>query len=60
MNVVVVLEFHKGEQFIPVLLSLVDKDSKILFQFLVDQFNLSVTLRVVSCGSRQFDSKKLV
>ena len=60
MNVIVVLEFCKGEQFVPVVLPLVDKDTKVLFQFLVNSFRLSVTLRVVSGGSCQFNSKESV
>src|SRR5277367_2783830 len=60
MDVIVVLEFRKGEQFIPVILPLDNKDSKVLLQFMIDSFRLAVTLRMVSGGSRQFNSKKSV
>src|SRR5277367_2769699 len=60
MDVIVVLEFRKGEQFIPVILLLINKDSKVLLQFLIDSLRLSVTLRVVSGGSRQFNCKESV
>ena len=42
--VVVVLELGKWQQFLPVILSLVDKQSKILLELLVDMFSLSVAL----------------
>src|SRR5277367_1832367 len=40
--------------------ALVNKDSKVLLQFLIDSFRLSVTLRVVSGGSCQFNSEESV
>ena len=46
---IVVLKFHIGEEVIPVVLSLVNEETKELFQFLVDPLRLSVTLGVV-CG----------
>jgi hypothetical protein len=47
---VVVLEFRHGQKFIPVILAFIDKDPKVLFQFLVDTFRLSIRLWVVRCG----------
>jgi hypothetical protein len=41
---VVVLEFHHGQKFIPVILVLIDKDLEVLFQFLVETFCLSICL----------------
>ena len=57
---VIVLEFRKRKQFVPVILPLVDEDAKVLFQFLVNLFCLSVALWVVSHSGCQFDPKKSV
>ena len=54
---VVILEFRKRKQLGPVVLSLVDKETKVLLQFLVYPLCLTIPLRVVSCGSRQFNSE---
>ena len=52
VNMVVVLEFSQREEVSPVVLSLVDEDAKVLFQFLLDTFCLAVSLGVIcSCGS---------
>ena len=60
VNVVVVLEFSQREEVSPVVLSLVDEDAKVLFQFLVDPFCLAISLGVIcSCGS-QFDTEHSV
>jgi hypothetical protein len=42
MDMVVVLELGHRQKVIPVVLSLVDEDAKILLQLLVDSFSLSV------------------
>jgi hypothetical protein len=60
MDMIVVLEFRKRKEFVPVVLALIDKDTEILFEFLIDPLRLSVSLRVVCRGSRQFDSEKTV
>ena len=57
VDVVIVLEFHQGEEFQPVVLPLVDKQPKVLLLLLVHSFRLSVTLRVISCGSCQLNPK---
>ena len=49
MNVIVILKFCIGEEIVPVVLPLVNKETKELFQLLVDPLHLSVTLGVV-CG----------
>ena len=41
---IVILELCQWKQFIPVILSLVDKEVEILFQLLVDLLHLSVDL----------------
>jgi hypothetical protein len=46
---VIVLEFGEGEEFKTVVLSLIDEDTEVLFELLVDSLRLSITLRVV-CG----------
>ena len=47
---IVVLKFRVGEEVIPVVLPLVNEETKELFQFLVDPLHLSVTLGVVHGG----------
>ena len=44
MNVIVILKFRIGEEIVPVVLPLVNKETKELFQLLVDPLRLSVTL----------------
>ncbi len=44
---VVVSEGHEGEPFHPVILEMVDKDSEVFFNLLVDSFCLSICLRVI-------------
>ena len=60
MNLVVVLEFHKWQEPHPIILPLIGEKTEILFQFLVDPFRLSISLRVVGCGGCQINSKKPV
>jgi len=60
MNLVVILEFCKWQQPHPIILSLVGEESEISFQFLVDQFHLSISLRVVGCGGCQPNSEQPV
>ena len=55
VNLVVILEFHEWQEPHPIILSVVDEESEILFQFLVDPFRLSITLQVVGCGGCQFN-----
>ena len=47
---VVVLELHQEEQLCLVVLSFIDKQLQILFQFLVDPLYLFVCLRVIGSG----------
>ena len=51
MNLVVILEFREWQEPHPIILSLVGEESEILFQFRVDPFCLSISLRVVGRGS---------
>jgi len=57
VNLVVVLEFHERQKPHPIILSLVGEESEILFQFLVDPFCLSISLRVVGSGGCQLNSE---
>ena len=57
---VVVCKLSEREEFVPIILALVDKKSEVLFQLLVDAFGLTVGLWVVGCGGRQFDSNQSV
>jgi len=55
MNLVVILEFREWQEPHPIVLSLVDEELEILFEFLVDLFCLSIILRVVGHGGCQLD-----
>ena len=57
MNLVVVLEFRERQEPHPIVLSLVGEELEILFQFLVDLFCLSISLRLVGGGGCQLNSK---
>ena len=54
---IVILEFCKWEQVIPVILPLICEKAEILLKFLVDPFCLSISLWVICCGSCQFYSE---
>ena len=60
MDVVVILEFRQGEEVRPVVLSLIDKYPKVLFQFLVDLLRLPIPLWVIGCGGRYLNPKYAV
>ena len=47
MNLVIVGKLSDRDPFVPVILSLINKESKELFDFLVDTFSLPVCLWVV-------------
>ena len=48
---VIILEFHEWKKSDPVILSLIDKESEVLLQFLIDPLCLSITLRVVAIST---------
>lgn len=50
MDVVVVLEFHEGQEFPPIVLVFTDEEPEVLFEFLVDALSLSVCLQMVGGG----------
>ena len=60
MNVIVVLEFRKGEEIVPVILSLINKKPQVLLQFLIDSFCLSISLGMVCGSGSQLNSKESV
>ena len=60
VDVVVVLELCRGEEFQPVILPLIDKQPKVLLQLLVHLFCLSISLRVLSYSSCQLNPKHSV
>ncbi|KAG5332062.1 hypothetical protein C0989_007283 [Termitomyces sp. Mn162] len=60
VNMVVVLEFGIGEEFVPVILALIAEEVEILFQLLVYMLHLSVRLWVVGSGGVELYSKQLV
>ena len=53
-------KFCEGEKVVPIILSLINKKVEELFQFLVNLFHLSISLRVVCGGGSQLDSEKSV
>jgi len=60
MNLVVILELCEWQEPHKIILSLVSEELEILFQFLVDPFCLSISLRVVGCGTCQLNSEQLL
>ena len=51
----VVGEFHKGDEFCPVVYLIIAEDAEILFQFLVDSFCLAICLWIKGDGHSRFD-----
>jgi hypothetical protein len=60
VNVIVVLKLCKGKELVPIILPLIDKDTEILLELLINPFRLSVALRMICRGSRQFDSEESI
>ena len=60
MDVVVVLEFRQGEEVRPVILPLINEYPKVLLQFLIDPFRLSIPLRMIGCGGRYLNPEHAV
>ena len=60
MDVVVILEFRQGEKVRPVILSLINEYPKVLLQFLIDPFRLSIPLRMIGCGGRYLNPEHAV
>jgi len=60
MNLVVILEFCEWQESHPIILPLIGEKMEILFQFQVDPFCLSISLRVVGCGGCQLNSEQPV
>ncbi|KAG5728435.1 hypothetical protein E4T56_gene19020 [Termitomyces sp. T112] len=60
MNMVVVLEFGIGEEFVPVVLALVAEEVEILFQLLVYMLHLAIGLRMVGSGGVELYSEQSV
>ena len=50
MDMIVVCKLSEQEEFVPIILVLIDKKSEVLFQLLVDVFSLTISLQVVGCG----------
>ena len=60
VNMVVVLEFCEGKETVSIILSLINEEPKVLFQFLIDSFHLSVSLGVVCSSSSQLNSEESI
>ena len=48
-DLIILLKFCKGQEVIPIILTFIDKQSDILFKFLVDALGLSVSLGMIGC-----------
>ena len=53
-------EFCGGQVISPVVLALVAEDAKVLFDFLIHTFGLTIALRVVSRSETGFDAEVLI
>jgi hypothetical protein len=60
MDMIVVLELGHRQEIVPVILSVVDEDAKILLQLLVDLFGLPISLRVICSQSCNLDYQQVV
>src|SRR3981189_1452729 len=60
MNSIVMGEFGDRKPLNPVILTMVNKDAKILLKFLVDTFCLTISLWMVSCRCSGLDTKKAI
>ena len=56
---VVVLEFREREKVIPVVLSLINKNTEKLFQLLINSLCLSISLGVI-CGDALYKAYSLI
>jgi hypothetical protein len=56
---IIVAELCDRKPFIPIVLMLIDKDLKILFNVLVHPFCLSISGQMESSGSILFNTKKI-
>ncbi|KAG5348756.1 hypothetical protein C0989_008455 [Termitomyces sp. Mn162] len=60
VNMIVVLEFGIGEEFVLVILALIAEEVEILFQLLVYTLRLAIGLRMVGSGGVELYSEQLV
>jgi hypothetical protein len=60
MDMIIICEFAEGEEFIPIILAFIRKNTYVLLHFLVDTFSLSISLWVISGGWGKFDPKETV
>ena len=60
VDVIVILKLCTGEEIVPIVLPLVNKETKELLQFLVDPLHLSISLGVVCSSGCQLNSEKSV
>ena len=60
MYMIVVLELCHGQQIVPIVLPLIDKELQVLIQFLVDVLHLSISLWMPSSEGSQLHSQQLV
>ena len=56
MDMIIVLKLCKQEKVVPVILLLVDKDTKVLVEFLVDTLGLTICLWVPCGHGHNFDA----
>ena len=60
IHIVVVLEFYHGQQVIPVILLLVDKQAQVLIELLINTLCLSISLQMPDCRRDQLYLQQLI
>ena len=57
---IIILILCKWKESNPVVLPLINEESRILFQFLVNPLCLSITLRMIICSHCEFNAQKSI
>ena len=57
MNPVIVRELRNGQPIDPIVLLVIDKEVQVLFEFLIDPFDPTVSLRMICRGRIILDAK---
>ena len=57
---IVILKLCKWEESNPIVLPLINEESKVLYQFLVNPLCLSIALRMIRCSCCEFNAQKLI
>ena len=57
---IIILKLCEWKESNPVILPLISKESKVLFQLLVNPLCLSITLRMIGCSCCEFNAQKSI